>query len=209
MALAGLVVSAHADELADLKAQAAALEQQNQALTRRIDEIGRQQTAQEASTSAGVSKPAPTPPPGKPTLFGTLFGTTPSTSAPQSGGQTASGGAPTVTESRTAGVAPAIQAIGGTPPIPSANALTYLGITLYGTVDLGVTYQTHATPLNSQYGPGLEYLVSKNSYRSQVSVAPNALSYSNIGLKGDEPLFAGLSAVFDLQAQFGVIAEDV
>ena len=202
VALAGLVVSAHADELADLKAQAAALEQQNQALTQRIDEIGRQQTAQDTSTGAGVSKPAPAPPPGKPTLLGTLFGTTPSTGAPQPGGQTASGGAPTVTESRTAGVAPAIQAIGGTPPIPSANALTYLGITLYGTVDLGVTYQTHATPLNSQYGPGLEYLVSKNSYRSQVSVAPNALSYSNIGLKGDEPLFAGLSAVFNLQAQF-------
>ena len=202
VAVVGLSIPVHADELTDLKAQAAALEQQNQALTRRIDEIGRQQAAQGSLPGAGVSAAGPAPAPGKPTLFGTLFGTTPSASSPQSGGQTASGGAPTATESRAASAAPAIQAIGGTPPIPSANALTYLGITLYGTVDLGVTYQTHGTPLNSQYGPGLEYLVSKNSYRSQVSVAPNALSYSNIGLKGEEPLFAGLSAVFNIQTQF-------
>lgn len=200
VAVVGLGTAARADELSDLKAQAAALEQQNQALTRRIDAIGRQQNAQQAST--GAPAPAPAEPARKPTLFGALFGTAPSATAPQTGGQTASGGAPTVTESRTAGVAPAIQAIGGTPPVPAANALTYLGVTLYGGVDLGVSYQTRGTPLSSQYGPGLEYLISKNSARSQVSVAPNALSYSNIGLRGEEPLVSDLSAVFNVQTQF-------
>lgn len=200
VAVAGLGTASRADELSDLKAQAAALEQQNQALTRRIDEVGRQQAAQQGSAANGV--PAPAAPAGKPTLFGALFGTSPASAGPQPGGQTASGGAPTVTESRTGGVAPAIQAIGGTPPIPSSNALTYLGVTLYGNVDLGVSYQTHGTPLNNQYGPGLEYLVSKNSRGSLVSVAPNALSYSNIGLKGEEPLVSDLSAVFNVQTQF-------
>ena len=82
------------------------------------------------------------------------------------------------------------------------DSLTWHGITLYGTVDMGLAYQTHGTPLSNSAGFGLAYLISKNSNRSYFGAAPNALSASNIGLKGTEELFPGLSGVFNLQTSF-------
>ena len=72
------------------------------------------------------------------------------------------------------------------PLIADDGSLTYRGITLYGTVDMGLGYQTHGTPLNGSAGFGLEYLISKNSNHPYFGLAPNALSASNIGLKGIE-----------------------
>ncbi len=214
-AIVGVSTVACADELQDLKAQAAALEQQNQALMQRIDEIGR------AQGNPGFGPSPSTPPSGTSGSTGTsgsagTSGSFGSSAAglignffgggaappPSGGGTTASGQAPTVTESRTGNAGTAAQAIGGTQPIPAAYALTYLGVTLYGAIDTGVSYQTHGNPLSDVYGPGLEYVISKNSNRSQVSLAPNALSYSNIGIRGLEPIFSGVSAVFNLQTQF-------
>lgn len=87
--------------------------------------------------------------------------------------------------------------------LPAADgSLTYHGVTLYGGVDLGVAYQNHGTPLNTDYGPGLEYQVTKNGNKSQVSLAPNALSYSNLGLKGEEELMPGLKGIFNVQSTF-------
>jgi predicted porin len=85
-------------------------------------------------------------------------------------------------------------------PTTTGDALTWRGVTLYGQVDLGVTYQSHATPLNQNYG--LEYFVAKNSQGARVSAAPNALSASNIGLKGDINLMPGWNAVFKLESVF-------
>src|ERR1700721_1736087 len=41
--------------------------------------------------------------------------------------------------------------------------LTWNGITVYGTIDAGVTWQSHATPFNGTSAVGEEYLISKNS----------------------------------------------
>src|ERR1700733_361779 len=88
-------------------------------------------------------------------------------------------------------------------PAPVADdSLTWHGITLYGAVDMGLAYQTHGAPLSNSAGFGLAYLISKNSNRSYFGAAPNALSASNIGLKGNEELFPGLSGVFNLQTSF-------
>ena len=83
--------------------------------------------------------------------------------------------------------------------------LTWNGITFYGTVDIGAAYQTHGAPLNDYFGPGLEYLLQKNSNKGIVSAAPNGLSQSNIGVKGAVPVGDGndgITAVFKLEAQF-------
>ena len=40
---------------------------------------------------------------------------------------------------------------------PANDSLTWNGITLYGLVDMGVTYQNHAAPLSSTSGLGLNY----------------------------------------------------
>ncbi len=85
-------------------------------------------------------------------------------------------------------------------PVPADAGLTYHGITLYGTVDMGLTYQNHGAPLNQDVG--LAYLISKNSNNRYFGAAPNALSASNIGLKGDEELFPGVHGIFNLQTTF-------
>ena len=107
---------------------------------------------------------------------------------------------------------PAPPANPGAPPVGNHNkapsivaddgSLTWHGITLYGGIDMGLTYQTHGTPLSNSAGFGLGYLISKNSNKPYFGAAPNALSSSNIGLKGNEELFPGLSAVFNLQTSF-------
>jgi predicted porin len=88
------------------------------------------------------------------------------------------------------------------PSLVADDSLTWHGITLYGAVDAGLAYQTHGAPLSNSAGFGLAYLISKNSNRSYFGAAPNALSASNIGLKGNEELFPGLSGVFNLQTSF-------
>ena len=80
--------------------------------------------------------------------------------------------------------------------------LTWNGITVYGTIDAGMTWQSHGTPFNGTSPIGKEYLISKNSNRALWGVAPNALSQSNIGIKGNEPFAPGWAFVFDLQAGF-------
>jgi predicted porin len=80
--------------------------------------------------------------------------------------------------------------------------LTYYGITIYGTVDMGLAYQSWGTPFNRDAPFGLEYLVQKNSNRSQFTIAPNGLSQSFIGVKATEPLFGDLSFVFNWQMGF-------
>src|ERR1700676_1264275 len=91
---------------------------------------------------------------------------------------------------------------GGLPFVADDGSLTFHGITLYGAVDIGVAYQSHGTPLSNSAGLGLEYLISKNSNHSQFSVAPNAMTSSNIGVKGTEEIIPGVSAIFKLETAF-------
>jgi predicted porin len=82
------------------------------------------------------------------------------------------------------------------------QSLTFHGITLSGVVDLGLAYQTHGTPLNSDYYTGLEYVISKNSNHSVATVAPSGLSQSKIVLSGYEPFAADWAGVFKLETDF-------
>ncbi len=92
-----------------------------------------------------------------------------------------------------------------TAPHPDDGTLTLYGITLYGTIDLGVAYQTHGAPLSSDFPPGTESLISKNSNEHYFGVSPNGLSQSKIGLKGSEDLgdaAPGWKAIFKLETGF-------
>src|SRR6516165_2784702 len=40
--------------------------------------------------------------------------------------------------------------------------LSWYGITIYGTVDAGVTWQSHGAPYNGSLTAGAEYLIQKN-----------------------------------------------
>ena len=80
--------------------------------------------------------------------------------------------------------------------------LTWNGITLYGTIDGGVTWLSHGAPFNGTSPVGADYIIQKYSNRAQWSLAPNGLTNSNIGIKGNETFAPGWALIFDLQAGF-------
>jgi len=80
--------------------------------------------------------------------------------------------------------------------------LTWYGITLYGVIDAGYGYQTHAAPLDPRSPPGASYLVQKTNRGPRWDLAPNGLQNSYIGIKGTEPIGWNTSVVFALDAGF-------
>jgi len=82
------------------------------------------------------------------------------------------------------------------------TSLTWNGITLYGTVDVGLAYQTHGSPLSQDFYPTLNYIIAPNSNKSISSIASNGLSQSKIGVRGNEPLNDTFSFVFNLEMGF-------
>src|ERR1700747_546847 len=81
--------------------------------------------------------------------------------------------------------------------------LTWYGITLYGAIDAGFSYQTHGAPLDTRSPPGSAYIVQRYSRSSsRWDVAPNGLQNSFIGIKGTEPIGGNTSVVFALDAGF-------
>ena len=79
------------------------------------------------------------------------------------------------------------------------DSLTYHGITVYGTIDIGGAYQTHGVDSNSHLQTGLAYPISKNSNQSITSLANSGLSQSVLGIKGDIELIDGFSGIFKLE----------
>ena len=75
------------------------------------------------------------------------------------------------------------------------TSLTWNGITLYGTVDIGIAYQSHGAPLSQDFYPTLQYFIGSSSNKSITTVASSGLSQSKVGLKGTEPLNDTLSFV--------------
>lgn len=92
---------------------------------------------------------------------------------------------------------------------PSDDALTFHGITLYGTIDLGLQYQTHGAPISDYFPAGSADIVQKNSNHSITGVTPNNLSQSKIGLQGIEPVIGDWSAVFKLETFFNPQSGDL
>jgi predicted porin len=82
------------------------------------------------------------------------------------------------------------------------DSLTWNGITLYGVYDIGIAHQTHGTPLSQAWMVGLEYFIQKNSNKPITSLAPNGLSQSRIGVRGNEPIADDVAFVFNLDMGF-------
>jgi predicted porin len=74
--------------------------------------------------------------------------------------------------------------------------LTWHGITIFGTYDVGVGWVSHGMP-TSPYNYEGESLVNRNGNQSQWLIAPNNLSQTSLGIKGKEEIMDGWSVVFD------------
>jgi predicted porin len=90
------------------------------------------------------------------------------------------------------------------PKKSDSGALTWNGITLYGTVDLGLEYVSHGAPLSQTWGPGLPSFIQNFSNHSILSVNGNGLSQSKIGISGVEPIpgINDWSGVFRVETGF-------
>jgi predicted porin len=79
------------------------------------------------------------------------------------------------------------------------DTATLNGITFYGTIDLGVTYESHGAPSSGYGNVGDLYLVQKQSNRSTVNLAQSGMGQSKVGLKGAEDLGGGWTGLFKLE----------
>ncbi len=77
----------------------------------------------------------------------------------------------------------------------TACPLTWYGISVYGTVDMGGSYQTHGSPFDPNFTTGASYLLNKPSRIAEWTRAPNGLSQSVVGVKISESFAPGWSVV--------------
>ena len=94
-------------------------------------------------------------------------------------------------------------------PIP--DSLSWQGVTIYGTVDVGYAYQTHGAPLGGAFYPGLEYNLngSRNANRAISSLAENGLEQSKIGVKVEEAVGYGWLAIGKLETAFNPVSGEL
>jgi predicted porin len=88
---------------------------------------------------------------------------------------------------------------------PTDDSLTWHGITLYGQLDMGLTYQSHGTPVNGLAGVQYNYIPSSAApgIRGPIfGVGSNQLSGSFVALKGKQEVSDNLYAVFLLKTNF-------
>jgi len=82
------------------------------------------------------------------------------------------------------------------------TSLTWNGITLYGTVDIGIAYQNHGAPLSQDFYPTLQYMIGSSNNKSITTIASSGLSQSKVGIRGVEALNDDISFVFNAESGF-------
>jgi predicted porin len=84
----------------------------------------------------------------------------------------------------------------------TACQLSAYGVRIYGTVDVGGTYQTHGAPVDKFFPTGASYFLQNMNRSAMFGWGPNGLSQSNIGIQITEPLGGGWKFVGQLDAGF-------
>ncbi len=85
---------------------------------------------------------------------------------------------------------------------PKDCPLTWQGITLYGTIDVGAGYSSHGANFNKDYPQGVAELIVKNSQGQKWQLVPSGLQRSNIGAKAKEEFAAGWFFVGNINTDF-------
>jgi predicted porin len=80
--------------------------------------------------------------------------------------------------------------------------LSYMGVTLYGQIDVGAGYSSHAALFNGSYSQAVGELIGKMNNNARWQLVPNGLSQSNVGIKGREQFAPGWAFIFDFNTAF-------
>jgi predicted porin len=96
------------------------------------------------------------------------------------------------------------------PAIPD-GPITWMGVTFYGTVDVGYTYIDNGAYPSGAHYYGASYSVYGSPYNHGAvsTLTNNALQLSNVGLKIEEQLGGGFLAVGKLETQFNPISGEL
>lgn len=80
------------------------------------------------------------------------------------------------------------------------NPLTWNGLTLYGTLDVGVSHQSHGRPQSDYYSAGGYSFPNRASTDSSTQWSHNGLSQSVLGLRGAWAFADGWSGLFKAES---------
>ena len=83
------------------------------------------------------------------------------------------------------------------------------GITFYGTVDVGISYDTHGQPNTTVGSTSSDYLVSKGGNKSIFTLSPGGLSQSSFGLRGAQDLGESWTGLFRLETGFNPLGGNI
>ena len=94
---------------------------------------------------------------------------------------------------------------------PLPESLTWGGVTVYGTIDVGYAYQSHGVPLSGSFYPGLEYNLngSRNAGRAISTLGENGMEQSKAGIKIAEDIGFGWLAVGKLETAFNPVSGEL
>jgi predicted porin len=82
--------------------------------------------------------------------------------------------------------------------------LSYAGVTVYATLDVGLGYASNGAGFNSSYANGVANFISKQSFGPKWLWTPNGINQSVVGINMKEPIrwFPGWSLVGAVEAGF-------
>ena len=96
------------------------------------------------------------------------------------------------------------------PALPD-GPITWHGVTLYGTVDVGYAYTSNGVPASGAFYPGADYTIygSRFANGGVSTLTNNALEQSKVGLKIEENIGYGLQAIGKLETGFNPISGEL
>jgi predicted porin len=80
--------------------------------------------------------------------------------------------------------------------------LTWYGVRIFGTIDVGGGYQTRGAPFDPFFITGASYFIQKMNRSPMWNIAPNGMSQSAVGIQIKEPLGGDWSFIAQLEAGF-------
>jgi predicted porin len=89
---------------------------------------------------------------------------------------------------------------------PKDCPLSYAGFTLYGSIDMGVGYNTAGIPFGNSFPNGIFYRISRASDGGRFSLFPSALSTSVVGIKMEQQIFDGWRLIGVAEAGYSPIS---
>ena len=96
------------------------------------------------------------------------------------------------------------------PAVPD-GPITWMGVTFYGTVDVGYAYNTHGVPPSGAFYVGANSTIygSRFANGSVSTINNNALEQSKVGLKIEENIGYGLQAIGKIETGFDPISGEL